>query len=556
MRRGPVAAVVAAALLLLLAGCADIPTSGAVHTPGPVQDVKNQDVVLVPYPPAQNAAPADIVQGFITAATGQQGDYAIARKFLTPALAKRWQPDARVLIHDQSWQVKIESDTSIEVTVPTTAEVDAEGVYTGYATAKDRAVPFRLAKVNGQWRIASTPDGIVLGTNYFGSLFTARPVSFFDPAWTSAVPDLRWFPARRITPTGVVQALLAGQSPPIAAPVTATAFPAGTTITSVKVAAGVATVDLDTGNVVPSLTVLRRMRRQLTDSLQNLDGIQQVQVAIDGTAMPVPPIRQSAAPDPRPLVLSGTEVGNLTDSKLADEPVLGRQVAAASPLGGTISVSDRIAALRTKAGVALVTPSRTTVVDRRAGLIDPALDDYGWVYSVPAGDPTAWKAFDSRGDTVAVTVSMPAGVLSVTAIEASRDGTRMLVLADTQAGPTAFVAGILRDTVGAPIALTTDRYLVDVPASSTALDATWVDAPGSSVAVLTQDDTGESVSVQQLGGLPSSAGRLSTAETIVGATTLKDLRALLQNGAIGELSGSVWQSVEPAGSADVLFVQR
>jgi hypothetical protein len=131
----------------------------------------------------------------------------------------------------------------------------------------------------------------------------------------------------------------------------------------------------------------------------------------------------------------------------------------------------------------------------------------------------------------------------------------MLVLASTERGPIAFVAGIVRDAAGVPLALTSQHYEVDVPASTAALDATWVDAAGSSVAVLAQDDTGDDVTVQQLGGLPSSVGRLSMADTLVGATSLKDLRARLQNGSIAELSGAVW-STEPTGAADVLFVQR
>jgi len=150
------------------------------------------------------------------------------------------------------------------------------------------------------------------------------------------------------------------------------------------------------------------------------------------------------------------------------------------------------------------------------------------------------------------------GMTSIIAIEASRDGTRMLVLGQDQAGPKAFVAGIVRDSSGTPLGLTADRYSVDVPATTDPSldDATWVDAAGSSVAVLTQDDTGDSVSVQQLGGLSSAAGRLSTAVSIVGTSKLQDLRALLQNGSIAEVSGTVWQTTEPAGTADVLFVQR
>ncbi|HEV7622980.1 MAG TPA: GerMN domain-containing protein [Amnibacterium sp.] len=547
------AVAVATVLVLLLAGCAGIPTAGDVQV-GPTQDAKNQDVVLVPYPPAENASPTDIVQGFLTAAIGQQDDYGVARGFLTPALQKTWHPDARVLIHDQAWQVKVVSDTSVVVTVPTTAEVDAEGVYTGYSAPRSLPVPFSLARVGGQWRIAKTPDGIVLGTNYFGSLFTPRPVSYFDPRWAQTVPDLRWFPARRITPTRVVQALLAGPAAPIAPPVTASAFPRGTTVKGVRTAGGVATVDLDTGSELPSLTALTRMRAQLRDSLVDLRGIQEVQISIGGHAQHAPTLPTVSAPPPGALVLHKGVVGTYTGSDFRAEPTLGRQIAATTPLGGTVSLSQKIAAVRTHSGVAVVTPTATRLVDRRPGLLDPTLDEGGWAWSVSAGDPNAWKAFDSRGHAVSVAVTMQ-GVVSITAIEVSTDGTRMLVLATTDRGPIAFVAGIVRDASGTPLALTSERYEVEVPASTTALDATWVDVAGSSVAILAQDDTGDSVTVQQLGGLPSTVGRLSMADTLVGATGLKDLRARLQNGSIAELAGTLWAS-GPAEAADVLFVQR
>ena len=550
-RRG--AALVAAVCVLLMAGCADIPTSGDVR-PGQTQDVQNQDVVLVPYPPAQGEAPADIVQGFLTAATGQQHGYQVARDFLTPALAKTWNPDAHVLIHDQSWQVKVISDTSVVVTVPATAEVDAQGIYRTFSAPKNLPVPFTLAKVNGQWRIAKTPDGIVLGTNYFGSLFTARPVSYFDPRWTQTVPDLRWFPAHNITPLRVVRALLAGPAAPIQPPVTASAFPPQTQVTSVHVASGVATVDLDTGSELPSLTVLSRMRAQLSDSLVNLRGIQQVQVSVDGRVEHAPTLPLTTPTESSALVLHKGAVGTLSGSIWKAEPTLGRQIAATQPQGGTVSLSRGIAAVLTDTGVDVVTPTATRLVDRRPGLIDPTLDDRGWTYSVPSNDPTSWRAIDARGRGLSVSVQMP-DVTSITAIEASRDGTRMLVLASTDRGPTAFVAGIVRDTSGVPLALTTERYAVEVPPSTAPRDATWVDAQGSSVAVLAQDDTGESVTVQQLGGLPSTLGRLSMADTLVGATSLKDLRARLQNGSIAELAGNVWSS-DPAEGADVLFVQR
>jgi hypothetical protein len=299
------------------------------------------------------------------------------------------------------------------------------------------------------------------------------------------------------------------------------------------------------------------MRQQLTDSLQSLKGVQQVQVAIDGTPRPAPLLPPAAGPNLNALVMQGSTVGYLAaNSTLKPEPVLGKQIAAAKPIGGTVAVSRKIAAVLTGRGVAVVTPSRTTPVDGRSGLIEPTLDAHDWTYSVPMADPAAWKVVDSRGRTVPFSAGI-SGMVEILAIEASRDGTRMLVLGQDQAGPTAFVAGIIRDSAGTPLGLTAARYSVAVPATTNpAVDATWVDPVGSSVAVLTQDDTGDSVSLQQLGGLSSGAGRLSTAVSIVGTSKLEDLRARLENSAIAEVSGTVWQTADPAGTADVLFVQR
>ncbi len=549
-------AALGAVLVLALAGCAEIPTAGDVLV-GPTHNTANQDVVLVPYAPVAGASPTDIVQGFVTAATGQQGDYEVARKFLAPALAKRWRPGARVLIHSEPWVVNATSDTSITLSVPVSAQVNADGVYTSFTTPRNRAVPFRLAKVNGQWRITSTPDGIVLGDNYFSSLFTARPVDFFDPGYSRTVADLRWFPARNISPAAVVRALLAGPSAPIDTPVTATAFPPGTTVTSVTPTSGVATVDLAIASGAPGSTALRRMKLQLTQSLQNLSGIQRVQLAVNGRPVPAPDLTlPPVVVSPQPLVLRNGVVGTLSGTAFTPETTLGRSIAAARPLAGTVSVSQGVAAVRNAAGVVVVTRAGQRLVDTRPNLVDPTLDDQNWTYSVPRTQPGSWRAFDARGHESAFDVAMP-GVDEVTAIEASRDGTRMLVLAQSAAGPLAFVAGIVRDDSGAPIALTTARYSVPMPqGTATALDATWADADGSSVAVLTQDTTGEGVTVQQLGGVPSTVGRLSMARTLVGATNLKELRALLQNGSIAELGASVWQSSTPDPSVTVLFVQR
>jgi hypothetical protein len=115
----------------------------------------------------------------------------------------------------------------------------------------------------------------------------------------------------------------------------------------------------------------------------------------------------------------------------------------------------------------------------------------------------------------------------------------------------------VRDADGAPSALTTDIYPIAVPAG-VPIDATWVDE--STVAILTAaPDGSDTVTAQQLGGLASSAGRLSNAESIVGTSSKTDLRARDNTGNVLEPSPSVavWQNVFPTTvNVSVLAVQR
>src|SRR5699024_8961912 len=78
---------------LTLAACSSIPQSGKVGESDQLADV-DQDVAYTfnPAGPAQDATPTSIINGFILAATGIQGDFSTAREFLTDSAANDWDP--------------------------------------------------------------------------------------------------------------------------------------------------------------------------------------------------------------------------------------------------------------------------------------------------------------------------------------------------------------------------------------------------------------------------------------------------------------------------------
>lgn len=551
--RRAIALVLALLLVLLgLAGCATIPTRGAVATGAPQNDPGNGLSVL-PATPKPGASPQDIVANFLSAGTGQQNDYGAARRFLAPSFAARWRPGAGVLVQSGGGRVLPGGTgaTTVRYSVPVAARIDARGIYTPVAAATPRLLTFRLAKVRGEWRITRAPDGVVLAADAVDRLFPRQPLAFFDPAFARTVPDQRWFPtgaSRSIPPTAIVRALLAGPAAPLVG-AAVTAFPKGTTLRrGVLTVGGAALVDLAIPGPEPGALALQRMKAQLTGSLQ----VAQVSLEVDGVGRAVSDVQPEATTplDPRPLVVRGASVGHLDGERVVADPVVGAAVGRQRVLGLTVSDSRRLAAIRTAKGVTLVGPSGTRLVDRRPGLVDPALDPEGWVYSVSGNEPSVLRAFDGRGSSN-LSLNLSEGT-TVQALEVAPEGARLLVLTDGDSGARAFVVGILRNARGAPVAVTRARFPV-ATAAGTAIDATWVDPV--TVATVVKTQTGDdAVRTQVVGGVDTALGRLANASGLVGATKETDITALLDNGNLATRRGSVW--IPSSAGVQVLGVQR
>jgi hypothetical protein len=548
-------AVAAVLLVLLLAGCTSIPTSGGVQL-GPTEKPDDPGLVFVPNPPADGADVRAIVSGFVYAAT-EGGSYTVAREFLTPDAAKEWDPDARVLVHDEPWELTVPGDDRVELSMRTSARVDDHGVYG--PSDRDVQVGFQLTRVRGQWRISEAPPGVILAANVFPRVFgPPRAVQFFDPTWTRLVPDQRWFTGQTGEDDAVVRALLAGPSGPIGTGVTRTAFEVGTELESVSSTGGMATVALTVPGTPDDRTV-ERMQQQLSSTLGKPTS--QLRLIVNGRTTAAAPQLAGSQLDPAPIVVADGRFGALTSQgEVREDAALGKRITALAPTAVTASTRQGIAAVLTGAGdVALVTTDATTPIDTRRPLAAPTVDQLGWVYSVPAADPGGMRATSSKGDSVALDSRLD--LSTVTSIQASPDGTRLLVLGlDDDSNPSAFVVGIERSENGTPVGTTADDWPVQL-SSARALSATWTDE--SSVAVLTSDADGQNqtVAMQLLGGVGATVRRVASAIQIVGGESQADLRALLQNGDVYTLnysgtSGSDWEQVPADQKVSVLAVQR
>ena len=550
-------AALLAAVTLVLSGCIAIPTSGSVAGAGEVGGGEAPELVFQPNGPVEGGTPEQIITGFVQAAIGPQGSYAVARQFLSTGFADEWDPNAGVLVRSGQQSTRQLDENSFELGFTATASVDASGQYTSLASPQSATVSFEMVQQGGEWRIAETPDGIVLTEQYFDDIFEAYPLYFFAPGFENLVPDLRWFPNLATTSSRLVRGLLAGPSEWMQPPAVVTAFPEGTEALLVNVENGRAIVDLS-AEARADTVALQRMKLQLTSTLSSVLSIQSVEVRIERTPTTIPDLGGAGpATDPQvdgsPLVLAGGTFGFLTNGQAQPLPVVGETIAALEPTSVTLGADEVSAAVLNGAGAWLVRrDEEPLLVDERVGLIPPSLDSEGILWSVPAADPTAILAFPPSGEGSAVGTSWGEGA-RIVSIDVSRDGARLLALLDSGQGSRLAVASIVRDENGTPLRLTSPVLELDADAGSP-IDATWVD--NVTVATLTRPGETEDpvVTMQQVSGRVVDLGKVPGAVSIVGGNGRSNLRVLTADGLLQVPRGNGWQR---AGSGvAVLATQR
>ncbi|MCI2958054.1 LpqB family beta-propeller domain-containing protein [Agromyces atrinae] len=547
--------------VVALSGCTGIPSSGPVQQgqPGAVEESIELDVIA--RGPQRDATQQQILDGFILAAASPRNNYQIARDFLTPAFASDWHPEAGVTI-DLNFETRsftATSDTSIRVAASPIASVTSTGQYREEEPGSPVPLDYEFEQVDGQWRISVAPPGVLTDEATFAQVFAKHALYFFDPAFEYLVPDLRWFPRQReSTQTSIVKALLAGPSEWLG-PGVVTAFPDSVRLRSeaVPVSSGVATVDLS-GDASNEVVALQRMQLQLASSLESVRSIRSVDLSFNGVVEALSPLVpepvETPRVDARALVSAGGAFGflSLQSQSVTEIPELSDEIEALEPEQVTLGVGGTVAAVLSEAGVSRVQAgSESELLDERPGLIAPALDGYGVVWSVPAGDPGALSWFAPDGSSGTIDPGWPEGTTMV-ALNVSRDGTRMLAVLSGGSVAHLFVASIQRaDAAGAPASLGTPFDLVSVEGD--ALDATWID-PLNVAALVSVGGEETIVAVQEIGGRSSSRSGAVSGVSIVGGNTQRELRILTAAGEVAVQSGLGWQT--RAGSVSLLATQQ
>lgn len=542
------AVAVACLLGVVLSACVGIPRSGPVLTGAEVSERQPGGTEFVVAGPVAGDSREQILRGFIDAYKSS-GDYEVARQFLSSTFVNEWDPRESVLVRSGSERFTVVDDTTMNYVVSTNAAVDATGVYTPLPSAP-ATLRYEFVQEDGQWRINSAPNGIVLAGAAFTTIFGEHVLYFLDPGGKNLVPDLRWFPSGTAA-TRIVSALLAGPPAWLQGAVT-TAFPDGTQLTSPKrvgVESGVALVDLTAPALTADSTGRQLMRLQLEASLGRVASVSSVSISVTGAPVEFPEAAAGmpkAHPqvDSRSLILQGDQFGYYSNGRVATIDQLSDKTVALAPVAATLGSSGTVAAVLGAAGVSLVRASQDAplLLDTRPGLIAPSLDGYGFIWSVPAGQPSAIRVYDFAGAQKDVATTLPSDA-RIVSLDVSRDGARVAILLATTAGPRLIVTAIIRDPNQAQAPLSLGEPILDVvDATADAIDATWLDE--ITVATLTSLGGASTVASYRVGGERSELGSLAAAVAIVGGNGDAGLRVLGADGIVFARRGSGWQQTD------------
>jgi hypothetical protein len=403
---------------------------------------------------------------------------------------------------------------------------------------------------DGEWRIETVPDGLLLSEASFLAAF--RPTRLYFPSADREVlvPDDRWFPngswrtsAVRETLVGPVEWLRGATAPVV---------PEGTRLSIEAVTSEGGVVDVRLTDAIALATPEDRamLKSQLEATL--FDALPLTVDLYRGEDLLSIPTGGTV---PIKAVAEGPEVA-LSDGEVVTLDVGADEATAFVP---PISVEqlDVTALAQGNDTRPLVVRTGTDQILRLAtrnlpdapllsgeGLLAPSVDRFGGVWSGPAVQTGALQVVRADLTEPGAPVSVPAAWLAgrtVRSIRVAPDGARIAVVSTDGVSTKVDVAGIVRDDKGVPTTLS-EPFRVGAPITS-ASQLVWADE--TTLAILGTDDTEVATAVHlvRVGGGTTRLPPVPDATAISAGDGERSVQVLAQDGTLygRSRSGAVWE---------------
>lgn len=539
----------ATAGVALLSGCVAIPTAGQVQLGPEISNVAANDFLYFsPYDPPVGGSIGDIVQGFLSAGTGPQNDYAVARKYLADNLKTTWLPNSQVVVVDTLPDISVDIlNNRASVQVHAAAVIDEGGRLTAAPDGSNNRYDFSLVREAGQWRIDQAPNLTIVSKPVFDVVFRSFALYFFDSQQRYLVPDVRWFPSRASTATRLVNALIDGPDLWLQEAVT-NPLPKGAklAIDAVTITDGVASVDLNSKVLATSSVTKGQIRAQLQATLCQITGVRAVQISVDRNIQDFPSVAPLVVPSLSlsPVILTKTAIANLSGTTVT--PIDGTRalVQTLSPKDFSLTFENNWAAVDTSHGLYQASlvgfGAEPKLVDSRLSLLSPVFDRQGWLWSVGAGSSPVIKFFDQAGSSAELRSQDFAG-RKILSFAVSPEGARLAVVVGTANRHEIWLFGIVRNTSGLPVRLSGRLKVSTMQPISSSIS--WLD--GSTLAVLSQRDASLSQPREiVIGGFETELTGLPGLINLVGNKSAGTIFALTKNGDLMQYRASSWSRIQ------------
>lgn len=529
--------------LLLLTGCASLPSNLDIEI-GPELSTQDQQELSFysPASPLPGANPGEIVSGFLSAGTGPQNDYEVAREYLTDSFSSRWRPGEQTLIRVGAYDLQSASDAVQVVSVLVGAQVNEDGSFENI-TPTNTDLRFRLVLENGEWRISSAPNLTVVTVPVFEVVFSQFPIFFLDTTATQLVPDVRWFPKRASTATQLVSALLHGPAAWLSESVLS-AIPAGTKlqVNAVLVQEGNALVDLDATALAADDRQRGLLLTQLRNTLLQLPGIVDVSVLIAGAEQSITAADITAIPASSTFALTGEGISRLSGSEAGT--LLGTQDTLSSLAVSRLAVADegKQLVVATASGIYRLTQrgdnySRSLISPTNL-VADMQTDLFGHTWVFRSTNASSVEIVDSTDERLELPLPFTGSVISAAV---SPEGSRLAVLV-SDSGQSLRMFGIVRNQQGVPLRLTGN--LMAEPEAVGVVSIAWQQSTVLRVLSKTVSGTGSLYDYPISGPRKQRTMPVVTGSVVEAGFTAIDSYLLSESGEVWTLSGNTWQRIQ------------